>query len=324
METELWPNLLRQCHKQSVPVALVNGRISQKSFGRYQKIRAFMKRVLDDLQIALMQSEEDANRIRKLGMAPERLLVSGNLKFDSSTTAETDAALTSSIRGRFSFGNTRLIVAASTHAPEENILIEAFKRVRESDLGIGVRLLIAPRHPERFDEVTRLIQASGLSYARRSFAPSDADVACDIVLLDSIGELRAVLPLADIAFVGGSIAPHGGHNMLEPAAYGVCVVTGPHTHNFAAVAQALLAEDALVQLPEVELADAPAELASTLDKLLRDDSQREQIGRRALAVCERNRGATEYTIRVVADLLKSSEALNESIPFPAVQATAAK
>ena len=317
METELWPNLLRQCHDRSIPVAVINGRISPKSFARYRRIRGFMRRVLSNIDLALMQSEQDAARIRELGMPGTRIVVGGNLKFDSSAANENDTAISRTIRERFSLnGNSRLIVAASTHWPEENIVIDAFKRSSKSDNGRRVRLLIAPRHPARFEEVAATIQASGLKYARRSAASTDADVNCEVVLLDSLGELRAALGLADIAFIGGSISSHGGHNMLEPAAQGVCVITGPHTQNFAAVTKALLAEDALVQLPEMELAEAPVRLAAMFDELLHDDLRREQIGARALTVCRRNRGATQNAIEIIAQLLNSPPT-GEPLSLPA-------
>jgi 3-deoxy-D-manno-octulosonic-acid transferase len=324
METELWPNLLRECRALSIPVALVNGRISITSFGRYKLIRPFISRVLGNISIALMQSEQDASRIRALGIPNERVLMAGNLKFDSAEGA-IDESSTAKIRERFGFdGTERLIVAASTHSPEEDVVIQAFKQIRSSEPEYRVRLLIAPRHPERFDEVASLLQDSGLRWARRSDAVTLEDRACDVVLLDSIGELRAVYPLADVAFVGGSIVPHGGHNALEPAARGVCVVTGAHTHNFAAVTKALLNENAIIQLSNDSTSEARAELASTLKTLLSNDSQRREMGQRAMGVCNRNRGATERTVQMIAKLLDTQAVAGESLHFPAVPVTAAK
>ena len=322
METELWPHLFRECHRRAIPLALINGRLSITSFGRYQMIRPFIRGVLDNLSMALMQSEQDAARIRELGIASERVRMPGNLKFDSAESSIDDTA-TSNLRQRFAFDRTaRLIVAASTHAPEEQVAIEAFKQIKHSQPGYHARLLIAPRHPERFAEVASLLQGSGLTWSRRSAAPQGDDKTCEVVLLDTIGELRAVYPLADVAFVGGSIAPHGGHNVLEPSARGVCVVTGAHMHNFAAVTKAMLDENAMVQLPEVSPSTAPGELANALNSLLSNDSLRRDIGQRALAVCDRNRGATGRTLRLIADLLDTPA--GESLPFPALSVTAAK
>jgi 3-deoxy-D-manno-octulosonic-acid transferase len=324
METELWPRLLRECRRRLIPVALINGRISLTSFGRYGLIRPFMRGMLDCISIALMQSEQDASRIRDLGMPYDRVLMPGNLKFDSAESSHDENA-TAALRQRFGFGqNARLIVAASTHAPEEQVVIDAFKQVQDSMLTFRARLLIAPRHPERFDDVVSILQASGLTWSRRSDAPQAEDKTCDVVLLDTIGELRAVYPLAAIAFVGGSIAPHGGHNVLEPGARGVCVITGAHTHNFAAVTKALLAENAIVQLPKVSASDAPAELARALNRLLSDDSLRRDIGQRALVVCNRNRGATERTLQVLASLLETPRTADDSIPLPELSVTTVK
>jgi 3-deoxy-D-manno-octulosonic-acid transferase len=325
METELWPNLLRACRRQSIPVALVNGRISPTSFRRYQMIQLFTRRMLNNLSMAIMQSERDVSRIRELGMPGERTLSSGNLKFDSANSTGSDGAITSDIRGRFRFNHTEsLIVAASTHWPEEQVLIDAFKRIKQYEHHKRVRLLIAPRHPERFSEVADLISTSGLSWARRTTRPVADDASCDVILLDSIGELRAVFPLADIAFIGGSIASHGGQNVLEPAVEGVCVVTGPHTENFAAIIKTFLSEGALVQLEEVPISEAANQLAATIRDLLEDESRRGEIGRRAMTVCDQNRGATDRTIQILAKLLSSRSSVNESVPFSAIHVTAAK
>lgn len=319
METELWPNLLRACHRRSIPVALMNGRISEKSFRRYRLARSFISRILQHVSVAAMQSERDAARIRELGVAPERIVLTGNLKFDSTATGD-DSATASALRERFGLNaNQRLIVAASTHAPEEQIALEAFQQIRQPSEH-RIRLLIAPRHPERFAEVAELLKSSGLRWARRSAGRTDLDTDCDVILLDSIGELRAVLSLAAIAFIGGSIAPHGGHNVLEPAAYGVCVVTGAQTSNFEAITRALLAEHALVQLPKVSFAEAPAELAKVLNELLRDEARRRALGENAKSVCEQNRGATERSVAIVGHLLKSPTSTNKRVHFPAISA----
>lgn len=324
METELWPNLLRECRRQSIPVAIVNGRISDKSFGRYQLIRRFMRRVLSDIALALMQSEQDANRIRDLGLPGERIQISGNLKFDSVSTSAAEPEIDAEFRERFAFGRgDRLIVAASTHSPEEQILVDAFGSIRSSNSSAPVRLVIAPRHPERFNEVAELLNSSGLNWSRRSEKQSETDKRCDVVLLDSIGELRAVFALADVAFIGGSIAPHGGHNVLEPAAQGVCVITGSHMHNFAAIVDGLRREDAIVQLPDVPDAEAPAVMAAAITELLINDSRRVELGQRARAVCERNTGATARVISEIAKLLETHIS-SEPIPFSTAPLSAAK
>jgi 3-deoxy-D-manno-octulosonic-acid transferase len=303
METELWPRFLRECSRRRIPVAVINGRLSERSFRRYKIVRRFIGRVVNFLTLALMQTEADAGRLRALGIKPERVMVSGNVKFDVGAN-EVENALTAKLRERFQLDDERpLIVAASTHAPEERIVIEAFKKLRAAFLPSQPRLLIAPRHPERFAEVAALLDSSGFKWKRRS-SPADAlDAACDIILLDTIGELRAVYALAALVFVGGSIAPVGGHNVLEPAAAGTCIITGPQTANFSAIIRAFLDAEALVQLPllpETELSEA---LAQTCAELLTNDERRLGLGENARAALEQNRGATERTINMLAPLL---------------------
>lgn len=318
METELWPNLMRESRKRSIPVALINGRISPTSFRRYRKIRAFMRRVLDDLAVASMQSDEDAQRISALGLAEARIRQAGNMKFDSAPPSATDDNLTAELRRRYGFNSGQpLIVAASTHSPEEIVAIKSFKTVRDNNR--TARLLIAPRHPERFEEVAKLIADSGFEWSRRSANLAPGDSTSAIILLDSIGELRATFQFADIAFIGGSLIPHGGQNVLEPAAQGVCVVTGVHTHNFSAITRALLAEDALIQLPELSIAEAPGTLARTINELLGDGIRRQGIGKRARDVCTQNRGATRQTVELIVNLLEASSQTSQILPCPTVE-----
>lgn len=307
METELWPRFFRECRRARVPVALVNGRISEKSFGRYRLIRFFIGRVLSDLSLALMQTDADAERVRSLGLAPERIRVTGNVKFDIEDALA--SPLTGELSERFSLNGERpLVVAASTHAPEERVALEAYRLVADSYVDSNAktrpRLLLAPRHPERFGEVAAMLEASGLTWARRSAPRNGRDAECDVVLLDSIGELRAVYPLAEVVFVGGSVAPVGGHNILEPALAARPVVTGAHTSNFKAIVETFLEHDALVQLPDAEGADAARELARALRQLLEDDARRAGAGERARAVLEQNRGATARAIGLLAPIME--------------------
>ena len=306
METELWPNFLRECRKRHVPTAIVNGRLSERSFRRYQLVRRFIKRIVNDLELALMQTEADARRLRGLGLAPERVFVSGNVKFDIGNDAG-EQALTAEMRERFHFTDERpLIVAASTHTNEERVILEAFKQLRSTPGNGHVRLLIASRHPERFAEVAALLESSGLLWSRRSDTPQECDSHCDLLLLDSIGELRAVYPLASIVFIGGSLTPTGGHNILEPAAAGACTVTGAHTFNFKAIMEAFLEADAVVQLPALALKEATSALSVVLRELLADAERRQALGENARAVLEKNRGATTRTINLLAPILAAS------------------
>ena len=297
METELWPNFLRECKTREIPVALVNGRISRQSFRRYRLIRPFIHRVLSCLSIAVMQSDGDAQRLQSLGMPSEKLFNAGNLKFDAELGTDL-ADKTDEIRRRFGFGSdVPLILAASTHAPEEEILIESFMQVATKQ---AARLMLAPRHPERFKEVASLIENSGLRWARRTNPPSPEDASAAIILLDTIGELPATYSLADVVFVGGSIVDRGGHNVLEPAAAGVAVVTGAHTHNFHAIVDLMAQAGAIVQLPPLAAASAPQELSHLLSELLANADERAELGRRAKQLVIDNRGAAERTLKLIA------------------------
>jgi 3-deoxy-D-manno-octulosonic-acid transferase len=299
METELWPNFLRECKKRQIPVALVNGRISRKSFARYRKIRFFLRRVLEGVTIAVMQSEKDAERIQALGMAAHRTFTSGNLKFDGGIYADKSTDLSS----RFKLDtDVPLVLAASTHAPEEKIVLESFKVLRKAG---AVRLMIAPRKPERFDEVAGLIEASGLSWARRTEAPEPSDAEAEVILLDTIGELPSIYSLATVVFVGGSIVDRGGHNVLEPAAHGVAVVTGAHTHNFHAIVDLLNEANAIVQTPPFEGAEAIANLTAVFERLLADAEWRSGLALRAKQIVDANQGAAERTMKLIAPLFST-------------------
>jgi 3-deoxy-D-manno-octulosonic-acid transferase len=299
METELWPNFLRECRAREIPVVVVNGRISRKSFARYRRIRFFLRRVLEGVTLAVMQSEKDAERIQALGMSAQRTATSGNLKFDSRIYTDKSTDLSS----RFKLDTTvPLLLAASTHAPEEKIVLESFKKLRKSQ---SVRLLIAPRKPERFAEVATLLEASGLRWARRTNAPQSSDVDAEVILLDTIGELPSIYSLATVVFVGGSIVDRGGHNVLEPAAHGVAVVTGAHTHNFHVIVDLLNEADAIVQLPPVEGAEAVAKLTEVFQRLLADAEWRRGLGTRAKEIINANQGAVERTMKLIAPLFSA-------------------
>ena len=302
METELWPNFLRECKVREIPVALVNGRISRQSYRRYSLIRSFLSRVLESLSIAVMQSERDARRLEDLGMDANRIRTAGNLKFDAGVVAPA-AEKTREIGERFGLrAGAPLILAASTHAPEEKIILDSFKQLRASQ---PVRLMLAPRHPERFAEVASLLQGSGLNWARRTNAPRADDTEANVILLDTIGELTATYALATLVFVGGSIVDRGGHNVLEPAAAGAPVVTGAHTHNFHAIVRLLNEADAVVQLSPAEGEAAANELARVLNDLLANPERRSELASRAKELIITNQGATERTVKLITPLLST-------------------
>ena len=318
METELWPGFLRECEAQQIPVAIVNGRLSEQSFRRYRVIRGFMSRVLNSLSLAIMQTESDAERLNQLGMETNKTCVSGNMKFDAGPAPANDS-LSAEFRQRFGLtDDAPLILAASTHAPEEAIILKALKQV-VSRSGRQPRLMIAPRHPERFSEVADLIKESGLSWTRRTapLAPSDKD--SDVILLDSIGELRSAYALATIVFVGGSIAQTGGHNILEPAAIGNVVVTGPHTHNFRQVVEEFVDAEAVIQLARMSDSATITELGNLFSELLADPRRRKELGERARNLVTQNRGATVRTIDRLSSLLPGSASNFEQVTSFSIQ-----
>ena len=307
METELWPNFLRECKSREIPVALVNGRISRQSFRRYSLIKFFLRKVLTSVSMAIMQSETDAQRLQTLGMPAEKIFTAGNLKFDADVGKDL-AEIANEIAERFGLqvgsSDTPLILAASTHAPEEQIILDSLKQLRAQQ---PVRLMLAPRHPERFNEVASLIQNSGLSWARRMNLPESSDANATVILLDTIGELPATYPFASVVFVGGSIVDRGGHNVLEPAAAGTAVVTGAHTHNFHAIVNQMEEAGALVQLPDEQgTSMAIPHITKVFAKLLANPEARAELGRRAKQLIADNQGAAERTIKLLEPLLKEN------------------
>jgi 3-deoxy-D-manno-octulosonic-acid transferase len=311
METELWPGFLRECQLRQIPVAIINGRLSDQSFRRYRLIKTFMSRILNSISLAIMQTEADAARLRDLGMDPDKIAVTGSLKFDAGAMPSTDL-LTEEFRGRFKLDkDAPLIVAASTHASEERIILEATRQISPGSQ-LRPRLLIAPRHPERFADVAGSIEASGFHWTRRTAPRSASDPQAEVILLDSIGELQSVYPLASLVFVGGSIANTGGHNILEPAAVGACVIAGAHTYNFKLIVERFVEAGAIVQLPPLSPEEAPGKLAQVMSDLLDDSAKRHEIGKRAQNLVNENRGATERTLRLLETVLpKSSLALDQ-------------
>jgi 3-deoxy-D-manno-octulosonic-acid transferase len=312
METELWPGFLRECNTQAIPVALVNGRLSEQSYRRYRLIKPFIKRVLAAISLATMQTERDAGRLAALGMDDARLDVSGNLKFDAGTLPLTDT-LTLEFRGRFGLdGAAPLILAASTHDREEVILLNSFRQVT-SRAELKPRLMIAPRHPERFAEVADLLKASGLHWVRRTAPPAAGDSQAAVILLDTIGELHSVYALAAVVFVGGSLSRTGGHNILEPAAVGAAVITGPHTYNFHSIVETFVAAGALIQLQPLSDSAAFVELANVISELLAEPARRLELGGRAQKLVDQNRGATSRTLDLLEPLLSRAASVNSRV-----------
>ena len=295
-ETEFWPNLLSGCFRRGIPVAVVNARISDRSWPRYRRLRWLWHPFLQRLDRVLAQSETDAERLKAIGCRQERVAVAGNLKFD--VRAGSEAGATRQLKNLAP--HLRLIVAGSTLDGEEAALVEAWPRLLEADPQLV--LVLAPRHPERFGAVAALLDNSGVSWVKRSDWRSQPAGSLNplrpgqIVLLDTIGELASVYSLSAVAFVGGSVVPSGGHNPLEPAQFGVPILMGPHYANFRAITGDLLAHDA------IRIA-AKQDLAAALIELLRDRTAAEAMGERARQVFGQQAGATGRCVDALLELL---------------------
>ncbi len=298
METEIWPNLLRECRRAHVKTILVNGRISSRSYPRYRLVKPLFKRVLANVDRFCVQGEESKRRLIDLGADPARVIVTGSLKFDSLDVpaAASHARPRDRVLRFFRISPSRVVVVAgSTMREEERALLKAFRRIKHTTA--NPLLILAPRHPERFGEVVDLCQQAALVTVRRSELPIDDEPRAEVVVLDTIGELAQVYQVATVVFVGGSLVDMGGHNILEPAVFGKPIVFGPHMQNFSEIANTFLTNDAAVQVPsERGLEDA-------LVALLTDSVRRARLGAAARALVESNRGARNRTLAVIADLL---------------------
>jgi 3-deoxy-D-manno-octulosonic-acid transferase len=293
VESEFWPNLLTACRRATIPVAVVNGRISDRSLPRYLRLRSIWKKLLAGVSILLAQSEEDANRLKAIGAPPGRVQFGGNLKFD--VRSAQPAAITTTLRENLASG-TRVLVCGSTLEGEEEILLDAFQTLC-TKIPTCV-MILAPRHPERFGRVAQLLKNRNETSVRRSnWMKRPAKIkGGTVILLDSIGELASVYALASVAFVGGSLIPAGGHNPLEPAQFAVPVVMGMHYANFRAII------DMLVHAEALKLATTET-LVPILENLLTDDEAANALGVRALEVFHLQSGATGRAINALLGLL---------------------
>lgn len=304
MESELWLNFLLECQRREIPVLVANGRISDRSFPRARRVRFLARRLYGLVTRFVMQSEVDAARAVALGAEPARVVVAGNLKYDVGPGGGViDEARRAVLAGLCGGSASPLIVAGSTHPGEEEIVLAAWQRLREREGLAGVRLLIAPRHPERFNEVAGLIEAAGLPMVRRS--ESTVGESGAVILLDSIGELALVYELATLVLVGGSLRPIGGHNILEPALAGRPIVVGPHMQNFREMTAGFLRAEALIQVRGEDDEVLTARLAEVWATLLADPAAAAAMGERARQTVEANRGATARTVAMIAALIEA-------------------
>jgi len=296
METELWPNLLRGLAARGVPSMIANGRISDRSFRRYRLVRFFTARMLAHVRVLAMQSEEDARRIIALGARPERVVVTGNIKNDLIPPEGGGEALWQRLLGLDD--GEPVWVAGSTHRGEEAIVLDVYLRLRARVPTLA--LVLAPRHPERVAEVERLVRERGLQPVRRSGLPK-SQARGAVIIVDTVGELAQIYRVASVVFVGGSLAPTGGHNMLEPALLRKPVLFGPHTTNFRESAELLLEAGGALLVRD------GAELDAHMGALLVDAERRRLMGEAAFKAVAGRRGAITHTLELVERYLMEGD-----------------
>jgi len=295
VETEFWPNLLLQCAKRNVPVAVVNARISDRSLPRYRRLRALWRPLLTKIALFCAQSEEDALRLRAIGAPPERVRMLGNLKFDVRSVSG-EGAFAAKLRAQLPAG-AKVLVCGSTMNGEEAMLLDCLPALTAA--APSLVCILAPRHPERFDAVAQLLQQRGVGFTRRSQWSGQPLAPASVLLLDTVGELASVYSLADVAFVGGSLVASGGHNPLEPAQFGVPVVMGESYENFRGIVSAMRDAGAM----EIVSRDT---LCATLTTLLTDTQRAASLGAAGQRVFLAESGATARTVAALLPLLRRS------------------
>lgn len=308
VELELWPNLIRSINEANIPLALINGRISENSFEGYRKIRPLMSRLLQRFQLLAVQNETYSERLKKLGAPKDRIKITGSIKFDGVTTNRNNPH-TTELRTAFGLDcDEPVFIAGSTHAPEEEIALNAWQAARKQFPNL--RLILIPRHKERFNEVAQQITARNLPLLRRTETkqPNNIKPTANeptippILLLDTLGELSACWGLADIAFVGGSLTPRGGQNMLEPAAYGATVLFGPQTRNFHDIVEILL-HTTSSQSSAAQVVANESELITAICNSLANPTAAQQQGKHAQKIVLEQQGATQKTVQQMLALL---------------------
>jgi 3-deoxy-D-manno-octulosonic-acid transferase len=306
VETEIWPNLLHQAHGRNIPVVLVNGRISNASFRHYRWGRSFLKKVFPQYRALLMQSKDDAFRIRGIGAPAEKITVTGNIKFDAGAFEEdADAVAAQDLEQGLGLNDldAPLIVAGSTHPDEEAILFEVFKSIRTTRGLERTQLLVAPRHPERFEEVAQLAIQNGLGLKRRS-QNSGTDSGAEVLLLDTIGELAAVYRYATVVFVGGTLTDHGGHSIIEPAICSKPIVVGPSMENFRSILSEFLTNGGIWQIAAggKDRNSQVRQLLKAFRQLLQNRAERDAMGLAAREVLDRNHGAVSRSAQIIESI----------------------
>jgi 3-deoxy-D-manno-octulosonic-acid transferase len=296
VETEIWPNFLRELARRGVPAMLVNGRISPRSFRGYRRLKPFMRYVLQAIASFHMQTKVDAERIIAIGAEPSRVQITGNIKYDLALDPLTSAQ-EHALRAELGLGEAPVFMAGSTHRGEEDIVLEAYVQARAQVPML--RLLLAPRHLDRLDEIEALLRSRQLPLRRRSQGRMGSNKGeAPVLLLDTIGEQATLYAVGTVVFVGGSFVPIGGHNILEPAAHRKAIVFGPHMHNFHQIADALLEAGGALQV------QTPAALGGAITDLLRHPERRQALGEGAYRVLRDNQGAIERNVQLIEQLLR--------------------
>ena len=307
IDTEIWPNVLHQACRRNIPVILVNGRVSAASFRYYRWARPALRRIFLNYRVLLMKSEEDAVRIRAMGAKPGKILVTGNLKYDRDLVEREVSELQArSLTEAFGLDSTDdpLIVAGSTHPGEEQILLDTLRKVRRTQGLEQTRLLLVPRHPERFDAVADLAARAGFPVQRRT-TPAGASSA-PVLLLDTLGELATAYRFATVAFVGGTLIQHGGQSILEPALYAKPIVIGPSMDNFPQIIDEFRSRGGIRQIsaPVNSKTAQVDELSRAFIELLKDPAARETLGKAAYSIFENNRGAARMTVEKITEIYR--------------------
>jgi len=290
-ETEIWPNFSHEINKAGIPLVLVNGRISPNSYKNYKKFRFFIEKFLKNYSLILMQTEEDRKRIIDIGADPLKVEVMGNLKFDNTNVLE--QAEIENLKKSFEKNNRKILIAGSTHKNEDEIILSVYSRLKNGFNNL--KLIVAPRHPERNDQVLKLISETGFKFGLRSKNSNFND--SDIILLDTMGELSKIYAICDIAFIGGSFSNTGGHNPLESAIYGVPVVSGPTIFNFKDIYSYMTAHNGSV------IANNEQELYEKLTDLLINSEKYQEMSRNCINIFESNKGALDLAISKIRKYL---------------------
>jgi len=299
-ETEIWPNFLWALERHRISSVIINGRISKNSSRRYKMFGWFFKKVFNKVSIFGMQSSVDYQRVLDMGVDPKKILLTGNMKFDQSNPDFTKQKKNRLLNDLNLSHENKVLIAGSTHSGEEEIILNVFKQLIEGYPQLV--LILAPRHPERFHDVEKLVKERGLNVIRKTqITKKNLSLHSQVILLDTIGELSIAYGLGDVIFVGGSLVDIGGHNILEPLVYKKPVIFGSYMQNFSDIARLLIESEAGILVKTKE------DLLSQAEKLLRDEKTAKKLGKKGFAVIRRHQGATEKNMEIINRFIKAAD-----------------